>query len=177
MQRIKAIEPDKATGRAKALLTGVRETLGTIPKMLRTMAHSPAVVEGYLNFKDALGGGMLSARLREQIALAVAEANDSQYCISAHTVSGKSIGLSEDDLAACRRFLSGNPKEKAALQFVLRMVMTRGEISDHDVEHVRRAGFSDEEIVEIIAHVGLNIFANYFNKAAGVAIDFPAPEK
>jgi uncharacterized peroxidase-related enzyme len=176
MQRIKAIDPDRATGKTRTLLVGIQKTLGMIPNMMRTMANSPAVLEGYLKFRSALGSGELSARLREQVALAVAAANDSQYCLSAHTSSGKSIGLSEDDLIACRRFASNNPKEEAALQFALRIVMTRGEASGMEVERVRQAGFSDEEIAEIIANVGLNIFANYFNKVAGVVIDFPPAE-
>lgn len=177
MQRIKAINPDNATGKTKALLAGVQKTHGIIPNMERTMANSPAVLEGYLKFSGALAGGTLSARLREQIALAVAEVNDSRYCQSAHTAGGKSVGLSKDDLIACRRFASSDPKEEAALQFAFRIVMTRGEASTLEVERVRQAGFSDEQIVEIIASVGLNIFSNYFNKVTGVAADSPAAER
>jgi uncharacterized peroxidase-related enzyme len=177
MQRIKAIDPDKATGKTKVLLVEAQKTLGTIPNMMKTMASSPAVLEGYLKFRAALGSGRLSARLREQIALAVAEANDSHYCLAAHTATGKSVGLSEADLTACRRFASGNPKEKAALQFALNIVMTRGEASGRIVERIRQAGFSDEEIAEIIAKVALNIFTNYFNKIADVSVDFPAADK
>ena len=177
MQRIKAIDPDSATGKTGSLLAEVQKTLGTVPNMMRTMANSSAVLEGYLKFRAALGGGGLSARLREQIALAVAVANDSQYCLSAHTATGKSVGLSEDDLTACRRFGSSNQKEEGALQFALRIVMNRGKVSDREVERVRQAGFNDEEISEIIANVALNIFTNYFNKIADVSFDFPAAEK
>jgi uncharacterized peroxidase-related enzyme len=176
MQRIKALDPDRATGKTRELLIAVQISVGMIPNMIRTMANSPAVLEGYLKFRSTLACGRLSARLREQIALAVAAANDSQYCLSAHTAGGKSIGLSEADLIACRRFASDDPQEEAALQFALRIVMTRGEASGREVERVRKAGFSDAEIAEIIANVGLNIFANYFNKVAGVVIDFPPAE-
>jgi AhpD family alkylhydroperoxidase len=167
MQRIKALDPDRATGKTRELLIAVQISVGMIPNMIRTMANSPAVLEGYLKFRSTLACGRLSARLREQIALAVAAANDSQYCLSAHTAGGKSIGLSE---------ASDDPQEEAALQFALRIVMTRGEASGREVERVRKAGFSDAEIAEIIANVGLNIFANYFNKVAGVVIDFPPAE-
>lgn len=171
MQRIKAINPDTPTGKTKALLSEVQKAGGTISNMMRTMANSPAVLEGYLKFRDALASGTLSDRLREQIALAVAGANESQYCIAAHTAGAKSLGLSEDDLAACRRFASNDLKEEAALQFAFRIVMTRGEASAQDVKSVRQAGFSDAEIAEIIANVALNIFTNYFNKVAGVIVD------
>jgi len=175
MQRIQTIDPEEATGRTKELFRSVEDTLGMVPNMMRAMANSPVVLEGFLKFYDALSAGTLSRRLREQIALAVAEANDSRYCLAAHTASGKAVGLSDDDLNACRRFASSNPKEEAALKLAFRIVMTRGEASAQDVEHVRRAGFSDAEIIEIIANVCLNIFSNYFNKVVGVAIDFPEP--
>jgi uncharacterized peroxidase-related enzyme len=171
MQRIKAINPKTAPERTKALLNEVQKTDGTISNMMSAMANSPAALEGYLRFSDALASGTLSARLREQIALAVAEVNASQYCISLHTAGAKFFGLSEDDLTACRRFTSTDPKEEAALQFAFRVVMTRGEASARDIERVRQAGFSDAVIVEIIANVVLNIFANYFNKVAGVVDD------
>ena len=173
MQRIKAINPKTATGKTKALLARIQKTHGEISNMMHTMANSPVVLEGFLKFSDAIAGGTLSTRLREQIALAVAEVNDSQYCISLHTAGAKSLGLSEDDLTACRRFASTDPMEEVALQFTFRLVMNRGETSALDLERVRRAGFSDAEIVEIIANVALNIFANYFNKVAGVAVDSP----
>ena len=122
------------------------------------------------------GGVWPNVRL-SMIALAVAEVNASQYCITLHTAGARSLGVSGDDLTACRRFTSTDPKEEAALQFAFRVIMTRGEASARDIERVRQAGFSDGEIVEIIANVALNIFANYFNKVAGVEADSPATEK
>ena len=171
MQRIKAIDPGTATGKTKALLTEVQQSDGTVSTMVQTMANSPAVLKGYLGFNDALAGGTLSARLRELIALAVAEVNASQYCISLHTAGARLLGVSGDGLAACRRFSSTDPKEEAALQFAYRVVMTRGEATAADLENIRRAGFSDAQIIEIIANAALNIFANYFNKVAGVVDD------
>ena len=177
MQRIQLINPNTTAGEIRALLIDVRKKQGRVSSMMRAMANSSAVLDGYLKFSEALAEGTLSTRLREQIALAVAEVNASPYCISVHTAGGKSVGLSEDDLNACRRFTSVNPKEAAALRFAFRIVMNRGEASEQEVERVRQAGFSDGEIVEIIANVGLNIFSNYFNKVAGVAADSPAVEK
>ena len=173
MQRIEAINPETTTGTIKALLNDVLKADGTISSMVLTMANSPAVLEGFLRFSDALSGGTLSARLRELIALAVAEVNDSPYCISLHTAGARSLGVSGDDLTACRRFSSADSKEEAALQFAFRVVITRGETSAEDLERIRRAGLSDAEIIEIIANVALNIFANYFNKVAGVEMGSP----
>ncbi len=93
MPRLNAVDPARATGKAKDFLDAVKAKLGLTPNMMRTMAGSPAVLEGYLSFGTALGGGSLPPGLREQIALAVAEANRCDYCLSAHTALGRLAGL------------------------------------------------------------------------------------
>ncbi|HEX5083959.1 MAG TPA: carboxymuconolactone decarboxylase family protein, partial [Blastocatellia bacterium] len=83
------------------------------PNMMKTMAQSPAVLEAYLNFSGALGGGKLNARLREQIALISAEVNGCGYCASAHTTIGKMVGLDEDAILAARNGNAADAKTKA----------------------------------------------------------------
>ncbi|MEW6246491.1 MAG: peroxidase-related enzyme [Nitrospirota bacterium] len=174
MQRITAIDPEAATGKAKDLMEKVRTSLRAIPNLVRTMAASPAVLEAYLGFGQALSKGMLSARLREQIALVVAETNGCAYCLAAHTAIGKKIGLSEDTLIGSRRADSENSKDRAALQFARTVVRTRGEVRDQDIDHLRTLGFTDGEIAEVVANVALNLFTNYFNHVARTEVDFPA---
>lgn len=176
MTRLKAIDPDIATGKAKELLDGVTKKLGITPNLMRTMANSPAVLEGYLNFSGALAGGSTSAKLREQIALTVGESNQCQYCVSAHTAIGKMVGLNEDDIDASRKSTSNNPKTEAALRFAKKIVLARGELKDEEINLVRQAGYTDGEIAEIIGNVALNIFTNYFNHIAQTEIDFPRVE-
>jgi len=141
--------------------------------MMRVMANSPAVLEGYLSFSGTLAGGALEAKLREQIALEVGEQNSCQYCVSAHTAIGKMTGLSDAEIEAARGASSTSPKNASALRFAHLLVDKHGRISDADLDAVRAAGFSDTEIAEIIAHVALNIFTDYFNIAARVEVDFP----
>jgi uncharacterized peroxidase-related enzyme len=173
MQRLNAVDPQTASGKTKELLDTVHKTFGVTPNMMRTMANSPAVLEAYLNFSGALGKGKLSARLREQIALIVAEANICEYCLSAHTAIGKMVGLSEDDISASRQAKANDPKVEAALNLALHIVVSRGELNDADVNAARQAGLDDGEIAELIANVALNIFTNYFNHIAQTVIDFP----
>ncbi|MFN0107892.1 MAG: carboxymuconolactone decarboxylase family protein [Blastocatellia bacterium] len=173
MPRLNAIDPKEATGKAKELLDGVKAKIGMVPNLMRTFANSPAALEGYLNFSGALGDGLLDAKLREQIALTVADANNCEYCLSAHTAIGKMVGLNENELVASRHAGSSDPKIDAALKFAHQVVVKRGEVDDTDVRTVRAAGFSDGEITEIIANVALNIFTNYFNHVAQTVVDFP----
>jgi uncharacterized peroxidase-related enzyme len=173
MQRLNAVDLQTADGKAKELLDGVQKKLGMTPNMMRTMANSPAVLEAYLNFSSLLSTGKLNARLREQIAITVAEANACEYCLSAHSAIGKMVGLSEDEISANRQSKSNDAKTEAALNFAHRIVVSRGELNDADVNIVRQAGFDDGEIAELIANVALNIFTNYFNHIAQTVLDFP----
>ncbi len=173
MVRIDPIDEGATPGKAKELLGQVERKLGFVPKMMRTMATSPAVLEGYLGLSGALAGGALPPKLREQIALAVGEANGCEYCVSAHTALGKRLGLTETELAASRGAAANDPTVDAALRFASALVERRGDVSDADVARVRAAGWSDAEIAEIVAHVALNLFTNYFNLTAGTEVDFP----
>jgi uncharacterized peroxidase-related enzyme len=173
MSRLSVIQTEKASGKAKELLEAVHAKLSITPNMTRVMANSPAVLEGYLSFSGALAGGSLNGKLREQIALEVGEQNTCQYCVSAHSVIGKMTGLSDAEIEAARDAKSSLPKSAAALTFARQIVAKQGRASQADVDAVRSAGFSDGEIAEIIAHVALNIFTNYFNNTADVEVDFP----
>ena len=175
MQRITAINHDEATGKAKDLLDGVKAKIGFAPNMMTTMASSPEVLEAYLNFSGSLGS-TLNAKLREQIALTTAEINGCQYCASAHSAIGKMSGLDETAIANARRAASDDAKTDAALKFASALVVSRGKVSETDIETVKAAGHSEQEIAEIVANVALNIFTNYFNETAGTVVDFPTIE-
>ncbi len=176
MPRLNPIDPERAQGKAKTLLDGVRKALGTTPNIMRTMAHSPAALDAYLSFGKALGGGSLGAKMRERIALAVSNANGCRYCTSAHTAVGKMLGLDEKELAMNLRASSADPRVEAALRFARDIVVNLGWMSDQDVQRVRDAGYGDGEIVEIVATVAHTTFTNYFNHIAQTEVDFPVVE-
>jgi AhpD family alkylhydroperoxidase len=88
------------------------------------MAHSPAVARAYLGFAQALAGGRLPRRLREQITLVVGEANTCAYCVAAHTALGRRAGLTEEETKEARRAASHAEKEEAALIFAARSTRT-----------------------------------------------------
>jgi uncharacterized peroxidase-related enzyme len=151
----------------------VKGKLGIVPNMTKVMATSPAVLESYLGFSGALAGGFLDAKTREQLALLTAQQNQCDYCLSAHTAIGKMVGLNREQILASRKGDGSSLRTTAALTFAKRVLDTKGQISEADLAAVRGAGFSEGEIAEIIAHVALNVFTNYFNTATDVDIDFP----
>lgn len=173
MPRIKPVDPATATGPAKDLLDGVKVGIGMVPNIFATFVQSPKVLEGFLALNGALGQGKLPASLREQIALTVAGANSCNYCASAHTAMAKAAGVTGDEAGKNLQAQASDRKTQAVLSFVRKVVDERGWVDDSAVDAVRAAGFDDGEIVEIITHIGVNLFTNYFNHIAGTDIDFP----
>lgn len=172
MQRIAAVT--QATGKAKELLDGVKMAMGSTPNIFTTFANAPAALEAYLNFLAALAKGVLDKKLQEQLAVTVAGYNGCNYCASAHIFLGGKAGIGRAELVANSKGQSGDGKTQAAINFARALLEKRGKVSDADLAAIRAAGFGDEEVIEILTHVALNTFTNYFNETALTAIDFPA---
>lgn len=167
---------DRATASASvgAVLDQIQGAVGATPNMFRAVANSPAALQSMWGAFSALGGGVLGASLGEQIAVAVANRNACDYCLAAHTALGRKAGVSADDLAAAQSGESADPRIAAVLRFALALVNERGQVSAADVQALREHGLGDEHIVEIVAHVALNLFTNYVNVALAVPVDFPS---
>ncbi len=163
-----------APAASQALLEAVKSQLGIVPNLFRLVANSPAALEGYLGMSGALNKGALPAQTRERIALAVAQINGCDYCLSAHTYLGKNLAkLDEAEMASNRGGGSTDPKANAAVHFAAEVARARGHVSADAVQSVRQAGYTDAQIVEIVQHVALNTWTNYINEVAKTAIDFP----
>ncbi len=164
----------EAPAASQPLLEAVNKKLGTVPNLFRTVAGSPAALEGYLGMMGALGKGALPAPTHERIALAVAQINRCDYCLSAHTYLGKTVaGLDDAEMTANRHGASNDLKADAAVRFAVKIARDRGQVDDQDVATVRGAGYDDAQIIEIVQHVALNVWTNYLNIVAGTDIDFP----
>ena len=174
MTRVPLIDAANTTPERAALLGQVQGAFGATPNMFKAVANSPAALAAMWGAFGALGKGKVGARLGELLAVAVAEQNRCEYCLAAHTALGKGAGLDAQALAAAQEGKSADPKTLCALEFALKLVSERGQVNDEDLRRLRSAGFDDEQIVEILAHVALNLFTNYVNIAFDVALDFPA---
>lgn len=168
------IQPNKTPdAKSQEMLNGVAKMLGSTPNIFTTLAHSPAALGFLTGALGALSASKLSPALREQLALTIAGANDCDYCASAHTALGKMNKVADGELTLALSAKSADSKTQTALAFARKVVQERGHVSDADVDGLRRAGYSEGEIVDIVAVVAINIFTNYFNHIAGTAIDFP----
>lgn len=173
MPRINPVASTAIDANTKATLDAVKAKIGMVPNLYGTFAQSPAVLNGFLGLSDALSKGVLTAAQREIVALATAQANQCHYCLSAHTLLGKGAGLSPAAILAARHGKAENALDNAVATLAASLVESRGSISDADLAAARTGGLDDAHIVEVIAHVALNVMTNFTNNVAQTDIDFP----
>ncbi len=173
MPRVELIDPAVTTGAAKSTIDAVSTAFGFTPAMFRAVANSPGALKMMWGSFGALAKGRLNGKLAEQVAIRVAELNGCEYCLSGHTLLGNKAGATEKEMLEAQAGRSQDTRTAAALTFVEKLVRDRAHVRDADVDALRVAGFSDEDIVELIAHVALSVFTNYINVALDVPIDFP----
>lgn len=172
MARLATIDPAAATGRAKELFDGPFKTLRF--NIFKSLATSPAALEAYGTFHGALSHGVLNAKERETIQLAIGQANSCDYCVAAHTVIGKMSGLTDAQTVEARRGTLADAKLNALTKFTLAIHEKQGHVSDADLSAFKAAGYSDGAVAEVVANYALAIYTNYFNHVNNTVSDFPA---
>jgi uncharacterized peroxidase-related enzyme len=173
MSRINLVNHDNANTEQKELYAAITSQLGSVPNFLKVFANSPAALRAFLGLHSIAGEGSLDSKTRERIALALAEKNACQYCVSAHTAIGSKAGLSGAEMEANRAGTSQDAKAAAAVKFARALAEHHGEVTTSELLEVRNSGYNDSDIVEIITHVGMNVLTNILGKASRVEIDFP----
>lgn len=173
MSRLAIPARDEVPEASKPVLDAVQKQLGVVPNMFRLIASSPATLQGFAANNAALGK-VLDVKTRERIALAVAQVNGCDYCLSAHSYLGLNLAkLSPEEIGLNRKGASVDPKANAAVQFAAKVAQARGHVGAADLQAVRDAGFSEGQIVEIVAVVAENVVTNLLNIVADTDIDFP----
>lgn len=174
--RIETLNPDTTTGKSKELFNAVQSKLGFIPNLIKVFGNSPATLQAYLSLGELTGSGNFSNKFREQLALAIAEENSCDYCLSAHTAIGKMNGLTEEQTEQSRQGIAASAKEQTALQFAQAVTRNRGQVSSELIQAVKDVGYTDGDILEIILNVTANTLTNYVNHIAETEVDFPSVE-
>lgn len=173
MSRITLIDQHNANVEQQALLDAIQGQLGMVPNFLKVFANSPVALQAFLGLHGVANTGSLSPQTRERIALALAQQNTCEYCLSAHTAIGRKAGLTGDEIAAARAGSSEDAKAAVAVKLARSLVEHKGDITTAELIEAREAGYTDADIVEIITHVGMNLLTNILGKASRVDIDFP----
>jgi uncharacterized peroxidase-related enzyme len=176
MARINLVTVESANAEQKALLDAIQSQLGMVPNFLKVFANSPDALKAFLGLHGIANAGSLDPQTRERIALALAQQNSCEYCLSAHSAIGRKAGLSNAEIEANRAGTSQDAKAAVAVKFARSLVEHTGEVTTAELLEMRNAGYSEADIVEVITHVGMNILTNILGKAGRVDIDFPKVE-
>jgi len=173
MSRINIPTRDGAPSASHGVLDEIDRKFGVIPNLFRLLAVSPRVLEGYAELNAALAGAF-TPKIREQVAIAVAEVNGCDYCLSAHSYLGSNLaGLSGEDIALNRKGGAADPKTAAIVRFATVVAEKRGQVSNEDLAAATAAGLQDSELVDVVALVAENVLTNFINNVAQTDIDFP----
>lgn len=168
MTRIEALTPDTAKGASKNLLAGIVARHGSASPMLSRMAHSPAVLGGYLELNRALKRAKLDRRVSERISLAVQEHQGCDLCLNAHADAARSLGVSEEEIELARKATSADPKIAAMVAFGYQVHTAPASITDEQMNELRSFGYSDREIADVVGVVAINVMTGAFNLVAGL---------
>jgi AhpD family alkylhydroperoxidase len=157
------------------LLRSIQAAGGAVSKFVGVLAGAPAVLRAYTRMRAELRGGVLPQATRERIALAVAEHRDDTYSIAQHAKSARRAGLGLDEVSRARSFTSSDPKEAALLRYLQAILEADGAPPHHLHEEAREIGWTDEEILEAVAHIALNEFQSLIASAAALPKDQATP--
>jgi AhpD family alkylhydroperoxidase len=153
------------------ILKGVQGAAGEVSKFIGVLAGAPAALRSYARMRHELRGGLLPQATRERIGLAVAERRGDPYSVAQHARTARMAGLGLDEITRARKFDSSSPKEASLLVFCEALLATDGRPAQHLGEEAREHGWTDEELLEAVAHLALNEFQSLIANAAALPQD------
>ena len=173
MPRAKALMPEQVPADSKSILDAFTKNIGFTPNMMATFSQSPIAFNAWATFRSSLNKA-LDMKTREAISLIVSEVNGCNYCLAVHTYAANMAKLPADEIILARKGHSSDPKRDAAVQFARKVIEARGQVNDADVKAVRDAGYTDANVMEIVALVAMYSLTNFFNNVFDPEKDFPA---
>jgi len=158
------------------VLKGAMSAGGQLPNFLGVMAGAPAALRAYARFRSELRHGTLPLRTQQRIGLAVAEHQRSEYALSTLARTAREAGLGLDEIALAREFDSRDDREAVLLRYVRALLDSEAAPPHHLHEEAREAGWSDEQVLETVAHVAIGTFTNLVTRAGNLPLDGSAEE-
>ncbi len=164
MPKISRLERDQVPPETGAIYDRYMQQRGNVPNMFRTVAHRAEIFQTMIaHFEAILNTGTLSTKLKELVIIRTSQLNHCSYCLASHARIGLRLGWSEEQIEHLAEYAGRTDftaAEKAALW--LAEVMTRNERPLTNAEMARlREHYSEGEIIELLAAIGL---FNYFNR-------------
>ena len=177
MTKLRVLTREEANPSVQPIYDALKSKVGMVPNLYATIANSPTVLPAYLAFDEALGKGVFNAKERQAIFLVVSQINGCHYCQSAHTALGKMNGFTEEETIQLRTASIADAKLNALTSLAAEIVNTKGKPAEETLNNFYAAGYTAEALVELVAHIGYKIVANYLHNIANFSIDFPVAKE
>ncbi|WP_372348199.1 carboxymuconolactone decarboxylase family protein [Streptomyces sp. KL116D] len=168
MPRLARLTPDTAVGTSRDLLAELTSRHGRTGDMVATMAHSPAVLSGYLQLSRAMGRAKLDRRIGERVSIAVQTLQGCALCLDAHVDAARARGVDEEEIDRAREGTSADPAIAAIITLALQVYRQPTSITDEQITALREFGHSDRAIADVVGIVALNVLTGAFNLVAGL---------
>jgi uncharacterized peroxidase-related enzyme len=174
MPRCAALTPDQVPADSKPTLDAFTKNIGFTPNMMATFAQSPTAFNAWAALLGSLSKA-LDVKTRDSIGLAVSEVNGCNYCLTVHSFTAEHMAkLPANEIILARKGHASDPKRDATVQFARKVIESRGHVTDADLKTVRDAGYTDANVMEIVALVAMYSLTNFFNNVFDPEKDFPA---
>jgi alkylhydroperoxidase/carboxymuconolactone decarboxylase family protein YurZ len=173
MPAMQLADTSKLTGKVQDSLSQFEKSNGFTPNVLKQIANSPAALEAFLSGREALSRGSFDEKMRAMIGITIAETYSCEYMLAARIAQGQKAGMTEEEIKLAKQQSSKDPKIDLGLSFVRNLVLRHAELPESDLGELKGVGFTDGEIVELIANVSFNMFAYYMIQIAQPELDFP----
>lgn len=168
MPRFDRLTPQTAVGASRELLGDLVERHGTVGDMVSTMAHSPAVLGGYLQLSRAMRRAKLDRRTSELISIAIQAQQGCRLCLASHVDAARTLGVVEEEIELAHEGASSAPAIAAIIRLGLRVYREPASITDEQIDELHALGYNDRAIADVVAVVSLNILTGAFNLVAGL---------
>jgi AhpD family alkylhydroperoxidase len=170
--RIHTIE--SAPEKSKPSLEGLQQAFGLVPNLAATMADSPVLINSFVAAFGNLHGGSLTGAQRQAILLTNAVTNACAWAVAFHSTLALKEGISADDVRAIRaRRLPADARYAPVSALARALNEKRGHLDDADVKAFLAAGFSQDQVFEVIAGVAISVMANYAGNVANPPLEAP----
>jgi len=155
---------ESAPADSRTAMDAVRKKFGAVPQAVAKMATSPTLLNGFLGSSAAFEQTSLDPLVREVVVMTVAIRNDCRTCIGIHSAALRRLG--REDLVEPLR--TGHPLADPRLEAVRALVhgiMDRaGEVPDEEIDRFLSAGFTAENVLEIVFGIGVYTMSTYANR-------------
>ena len=164
---------DQVSPANQALFDTLHKGLGMVPNLYATLALSEHALGSYLALQNARSS--ITGKAREVVNLVVSQVNACAYCLAAHTVVGGMLGLGPEQMLEIRRGgASFDPRLDALARLVKNIATERGHADPELVRAFFAAGWTPENLVDVIVVIGDKTVTNYLHGTTQVPVDFPA---